>query len=312
MGVKQSAWISDFVFTPGRVRVPSTGADLKLDWLLVSDALRWMTYYALVRVCGWWNGWRRPTGLKLYFTPAPPRPWYIAWAACVWAGIGFAAKPEEAVAAFYFEDQTWGRVEPQTRLHVLNETCTDISKSRVATVFEDVFGYPLAIDPTTWEGIAVEKGEKNGAHDGQVVQCPTARQPGKTYQRLIETGDGVWAHDLRTPCVGGVPILVFVKGKLAAERFSIQNKTVTVKTPAEIFSAEEIATITRFCVAMGLDWGGLDILREKSSGRLFVVDVNKTDTGPAVILSWKDRIRVTSLLADALTKLVRRHLAARP
>jgi hypothetical protein len=286
------------------VRVPGTGADLKLDWLLITDALRWMTYYAMVRVCGWWNGWRRPSGLKLYFTPAPPRPWYIAWAACVWAGIGFAAKPEDADAAFYFKDQTWGRAEPQPRLRVLNGTCTDISKSRVAAVFEDVFGYPLALDPTTWEGIAVEKGEKNGVHDGRLVQCPTARQPGKTYQRLIETGDGIWAQDLRTPCVGGRPVLVFVKGKLAAERFSIQNKTVTVKRPDEVYSDTEIAAITRFCFAMGLDWGGLDILREKISGRLYVVDVNKTDTGPAVILSWKDRIQVTSLLANALKELV--------
>jgi glutathione synthase/RimK-type ligase-like ATP-grasp enzyme len=142
-------------------------------------------------------------------------------------------------------------------------------------------------------------------HDGQIVNCPTARQPGKTYQRLIETGDGAWAEDLRTPCVGGVPVLVFVKAKLAAERFSIQNKTVTVKAPREVFTTEEIATITRFCAAMGVDWGGLDILRERGSGRLYIVDVNKTDTGPAVILSWKDRVRVTSLLADALTKLVR-------
>jgi hypothetical protein len=56
---------------------------------------------------------------------------------------------------------------------------------------------------------------------------------------------------------------------------------------------------------MKLDWGGLDVLREHASGRLYVVDVNKTDTGPAVVLSWRDRARATQLLADALVKMVR-------
>jgi hypothetical protein len=55
---------------------------------------------------------------------------------------------------------------------------------------------------------------------------------------------------------------------------------------------------------MQLDWGGLDVLRERESGRLYVVDVNKTDTGPAVVLSWRDRARATTLLSDALREMI--------
>jgi glutathione synthase/RimK-type ligase-like ATP-grasp enzyme len=78
-----------------------------------------------------------------------------------------------------------------------------------------------------------------------------------------------------------------------------------VKTPEEVFSAAELSQIERFCDAMQLDWGGLDVLREHESGRLYVVDVNKTDTGPAVVLNWRDRAKATRLLAKALTEMVK-------
>jgi hypothetical protein len=45
-------------------------------------------------------------------------------------------------------------------------------------------------------------------------------------------------------------------------------------------------------------------LREHESGRLYVVDVNKTDTGPAVVLSWKDRALATKRLSQALRDMV--------
>ena len=122
---------------------------------------------------------------------------------------------------------------------------------------------------------------------------------------MIKTeGDDGWAYDLRTACVGHKPVVVFLKKKPATARFSIQNTSVVVKAPSEVFSAAELAQLERFCEVMQLDWGGLDVLRERESGRLFVVDVNKTDTGPAVVLGWGDRRRATALLADALVKMM--------
>jgi hypothetical protein len=181
----------------------------------------------------------------------------------------------------------------------------DVSKTAVARAMEQAFGYPLAVDPKSFVGEVVEKGEGNGLHDGRVVACPTARVAGKAYQKLIVTegADGA-AIDLRTVCVGGRPVVVFVKQKPPGARFSIQNTSVVVRTPAEVFSGEDIAQIVRFCAVMQLDWAGLDVLRETSSGKLYVVDVNKTDTGPAVVLSWADRARATNMMAGALKRLV--------
>ncbi len=299
------AWIKDFQLVDGYVHVKSTGVRFKNDWQLWQDIGRWFTYYAFVRLHGLKAHLTGKTGPRIYFAPHNPRPWYIIWAATIWGGMRFASSPEAADATFYFEDQTQALPPPPRHARAFNFGVGDVSKTYVAEAMERAFGYPLALDPTTHVGEAVEKGEGNGLHDGHLVQCPTARLDGKSYQRVIKTeGEDGWATDLRTACVGGKPVVVFVKKKPASARFSIQNTSVVVQTPEDAFSPAERTQIERFCAEMKLDWGGLDVLREHESGRLYVVDVNKTDTGPAVVLSWKDRARATTLLSNALRQMI--------
>jgi len=299
-------WGFDFRLVDGYVHVKSTGVSFKNDWQLWADIWRWFTYYLFVRLHGAWVRLTQPRGPRIWFTPHRPRPWYIVWAAMVWGGFEFASSPEHADAAFYFEDRTIAVPPQQQHEKAFNFAVADVSKSRVAQAMERAFGYPLAINPATHAGEAVEKGEGNGLHDGRLVECPIAPAPGKAYQRLIETeaADG-WALDLRTACVAGRPVVVFAKTKPAAARFSIQNTGVAVKMPEAVFSAAEISQLESFCAEMKLDWAALDVLREHESGRLYVVDVNKTDTGPAVVLNWKDRARATRLLSEALRLMVR-------
>ncbi len=300
---QRGAWVKDFRLEDGYVHVKSTGVRFKNDLQLWSDIARWLTYYTFVRVRGAWTRLTAPPGPRIWFTPHRPRPWYIVWAAVVWGGMRFARSPTDADAEFYFEDRTIAAPPAPGHARALNFGCGDVSKSKVAAVMEAAFGYPLALDPARHVGEAVEKGEGNGLHDGRLVVCPTPPQPDKAYQRVIKTeGADGWAYDLRTACVGRRPVVVFVKRKSAAARFSIQNTSVIVRAPEEVFSDEEIAQLSRFCEMMQLDWGGLDVLREHESGRLYVVDVNKTDTGPAVVLSWRDRARATQMLSDALRR----------
>ncbi len=302
---QRGLWLGDFRLEDGRILVKSTGVWINNDLQLWRDIGRWLTYYAFVRLHGLWLRLTREPGPRVWFTPYAPRPWYILWAAMVWGGLRFARGPEHADAAFYFEDQTLAMPPPPGHARHFNFGCADVSKSKVAEVMERAFGYPLAIDPLSHVGPAVEKGEGNGLHDGRVVQCPLPPAPGKAYQRIIatEAEDG-WAYDLRTACVGKKPIVVFVKKKPASARFSIQNTSVAVKAPGEVFSQAELAQIEHFCGEMQLDWGGLDVLRERAGGRIYVVDVNKTDTGPAVVLNWRDRAKATQLLAAALRDMV--------
>lgn len=171
-------------------------------------------------------------------------------------------------------------------------------------MFGEVFGYPLALDPAVWVGNAVEKSEANGAHDGRVVACPRAAVPGKTYQRVIDTvrADG-FAYDLRTHCVGGKPVVVWIKRRNPAARFAPPSLGVTRHTPEAVFGANERALIGAFARAMRADWCGLDILRD-ADGRIYVVDVNKTDAGPINALSLADKLTSTAILARALLAMV--------
>ncbi|MDP3659838.1 hypothetical protein [Phenylobacterium sp.] len=304
---RRGFWFRDFRIRRGRVRVFDTGADLALDRTLVREAAIWLGYHLVVRARSWLLMLSGREGPRIWFTPNRPRPWYLVWSALAWLGGRVATSPQEADAHFAFEDATWA-APPSTP--ALNGQCPDISKSRVAEVFEQVFGYPLTVDPALWTGPAVEKGELNGAHDGRIVACPTPAEPGRCYQRLVDTSDGTFTYDLRTPCIGGRPAAVWIKRKPARARFSIHNLAVTLHRPEAVFSVDELASIERFCAAMNLDWGGLDILRDRLSGRIYIVDVNKTDVGPIIALSWRDKLRSTELLAAALARLLERSSAA--
>lgn len=299
-------WASDFEFARGRVRVRKTGADLKIDRALLADVRAWAACYAPVRLMGAWRRLTRP-GPRVWFTPDQPRPWYLVWNAATWSGVRFAKTPQQADAAFYFDDSTLGRAPRLGPERRINYDCTDVSKSRVAAAFEAAFGYALAVDPTTWTGQAVEKGENNGAHDGRLVQCPTVPLPGRTYQRVVDNSDGDFVDDLRTPVVGGRPRAVFIKRRPLADRFANFNTRVTLTTPEAVFSADEIERLSAMAAELRMDWGGFDVLRDRISGKIYVVDANKTDMGPPLALPLKDKLRATAVLAAAF-----RELAAAP
>jgi hypothetical protein len=301
---RRATWLSDFSVSNGRLKVHDTGADLALDATLIGEALVWLGYHVIVRVRSWAMRLARPNAPRVWFAPAAPRPWYLVWAAMAWAGIRITNDPASAQAAFAFEDLTWISALAPPLLPAFNYRCLDVSKSKVAAVFEQVFGYPLAVDPRTWNGPSVDKAELNGVHDGRIVDCPAPREAGRHYQRLIDTSDGAFTYDLRTACVGGRPVVVWKKRKPLADRFSIHNLSVTTHLPDEVFSAEELALIGRFLAEMRADWAGLDILRDRLSGRIYIVDVNKTDVGPIIALSLADKLRSTAMLARALNAML--------
>lgn len=297
-------WLADFRFAGGRVRVLDTAANLEIDRHLIGDALVWLGFHVIVRTRAWLMLLLNPGAPRVWFAPHQPRPWYLVWSAMAWAGIRMAAQPEDADATFAFEDATWGEKQIPAVLPAFNYLCPDVSKSHVARVFEASFGYPLSIDPMTWNGPAVEKGELNGAHDGRIVECPTRPLPGRHYQRLIDTCQDGMAHDLRTACVGRRPVAVWIKQKPAADRFAIYNSSVTLHEPATVFSGDELDAIGRFLVAMHIDWAGLDILRDRNSGKIYIVDVNKTDVGPIIALSLRDKLRSIAILARAFEQMI--------
>ena len=257
-------WLGDFGWEGGRLVLRQTDVRLIPDKHVVAELGHWIAYLLLLSCVAVLARLRPRRRLAILFTPQPARPWYLARGAALWAGVRSARREADADIAFYFEDSTAGS-PPPSRVPVLNGRCKNISKSHAARVFERVFGRPLSVDPRVFDGEMVEKSEKNGVHDGRVVVGSRLPRPGYVYQRCVDTSDarGV-CRDLRTVCVGGRPIVVWEKEKAAGSRFSINNRRAVLREPGEVFSAVELDGIRRFCLAMGLDWGGLDILRDRA------------------------------------------------
>ena len=298
-------WFSDLQFHwDASITVRSTGVRITLKDLTAGELLRFFGYLSLVLWQGLKARLKPGRKFRVWFTPARPRPWYVVWSATTLAGVRLAQNEQEADAVFYFEDVTVGRPPRLACGEPINGGCGDISKSRVAAAFERAADYELALDPRTHSGIAVEKGEGNGLHDGRLVTCPTRPLRDKTYQRFIDSSDGETAFDYRTTIINRRPLFVLVKTKSAIDRFSIHNATVTFQRLEAVFSVSEVALITRFAEEMKLDWAAIDVLRDRVSNRIYIVDVNKTDTGPAVDLSRDDREKLKAAITSGFLELI--------
>lgn len=302
----RGSFLGDFAWERGAIRVRKTGARIPLDGALLHEIAVWSAFCVVLTALSMAGLFGR-AGPRMAFLPDRPRPWYLVRVALMAAGGRVVRDPAQADLVMQFEDAVEGwhappRAVPPAAL--LNFSAGDIRKSRVAAAFEQAFGYPLTLDPATGAGLAVEKSEGNGVHDGRCIMRPCPPRPGFVYQRFIDTQaeDGL-VEDLRTPTVAGRPVAVFIKRRRPEARFSNDNLDCVLRRPEDVFCPEEIEAIGRFCAFLGLDWGGLDILRDRADGRLYVVDANKTDMGPPIALPLRDKLRAVRALAAALRAL---------
>lgn len=303
------AFFSDFEFSGGGILAKETGAQIRWSPEFARDALRIASFIGLVqgvRAARVVKG-REPRA-RISFFPRKPHSYYAIWPVCQLADVKIVDAPAEADLHFYFEDREF-RTAP---LHApsdrpaFNIGCHDIRKSVVSRVFEEVFGYSLTIDPEIHQGLAVEKSEANGKHDGRIVSCPLdAPRSDRVYQRLVDnTFDGRDFVDIRTPVVGGKAPFVYLKRRTRDLRFSNENHRVDLVPVDALLSNEEQEKIAAFTRAMALDFGGLDVLRDREDGRIYIVDANKTDMGPPSALSGDDKLKAMRGMADAFAALV--------
>ena len=296
-------WLSDFEYSDGAFLVKKTGHRVPARLSLISDFATWFSFYTVTQA---WRTWRRLTGHKrptIAFYPDAPRPWYFIWPVVHAAGAKLVKDTSEADIVFHFDDSTLvnNEVPPAREDAVLvNFDCHDISKSRVASAFETAAGYDLKVDPTAHKGLMVEKSEINAAHDGRILTGPASPAPGKTYQRLVNNEiDGGLVEDLRCCIVGGEPTIVFRKRRPVARRFLNENTQIVLDTPRNCYTQDEIHVISAFVREIGLDWGGVDVLRDRDTGKIFIVDANKTDMGPPIALRLGLKLRSTRQMARA-------------
>jgi hypothetical protein len=299
-------WLKDFEFGLTGLTVRKTGARVPYSPSVIREVSAWFSYFFAAQKIE-----PATPHFTIAFAPERARPWYLIWAVARAAGAKLAKDAAHADVIMHFEDATFSPNDPPAKqkpgARLVNFGCRDVSKSNVARACARAFGNPLAVDPAVHVGPAVEKSEINAAHDGRIVQCPTAPVPGRVYQRVIDNRalDLGLVEDLRTCTVGGKPVVVFIKRRPVSKRFLNTNAEVLMRAPEEVFSQEEMAQIGAFTREIGLDWGGVDVLRDRAEGRLYIVDANKTDMGPPITLNLPDKLEATRRLARAFRDFVR-------
>lgn len=185
----------------------------------------------------------------------------------------------------------------------LNAQCRDISKKRVQSLFEEVFGYPLAVDPLTYRGECVMKSNENYAHDGEVIKCPVQKTNDDfVYQKLINNRFGnKFVEDIRIPFFKDKIPFVILKYRHFDNRFAGYFKSIMADVD-KILSQDEIKNIIRYSQKIGLEYGELDALRDKNDGRIYIVDVNNTPASPRYF-SLKEYWRVLKNMAESFEEI---------
>ncbi|HZZ65755.1 MAG TPA: glycosyltransferase [Candidatus Baltobacteraceae bacterium] len=250
---------------------------------------------------------RRPRSIYVFpsrmdrFQPAET---YVAWK--VFAACGLAVQtrdPSKACIAIAWNPSTTYALDERQcsslaqRMRVLNSRCTDIRKSTVGSHFREVFGYALEVDPRTYEGPMVCKSENNGKHDGNVVKGPLKNPlPGYLYQRFVSNPTPLGNAEYRVFIVGQKAVAVYLAHAPMDNRFGF-GKHPEMTTLEQCFSAQERERINAFCARIGLDFGGLDILRDADDGRIYISDCNNTVTGPSNKLTIRQQFGVINTIA---------------
>ena len=168
---------------------------------------------------------------------------------------------------------------------VLNNRCNDISKNKINSTFEEVFGYSLSVDPRKHRGKCVMKLNWNALHKGKIIECPVESiDDDFVYQKLVrnELEDG-HVEDMRVPVFGIKTPFVYLKYRAVKDRFVDRvhtNTKATIAEVADVLSDEELKNIHRFCARIGMDYGEVDVLRDSGDRRIYIVDANNTPSGP--------------------------------
>jgi len=260
----------------------------------------------------------RPIQQPVYFYPEGPHPYTVCYRTLHRLGISPKRAwptPQTPGVIFVWQDDTFVPEPTADALRhaagsvMVNGRCLDISKARVDAVHQQVLGYSLAVDPKTFMGKMVVKSDLNGEHDGHEVSGPIASpSPGSVYQRVVNNRpnrlpppltDQKVVCDIRVAVFGGQPGFAYLKYRPLESRFSNTNSFVEITPLQAVFSSHELEQIGAFCLAIGLDMGEIDVVRDTADGRIYILDVNKTPLGPPSALPEAQREQAIEMYCQA-------------
>jgi hypothetical protein len=128
-------------------------------------------------------------------------------------------------------------------------------------------------------------------------------QEKKSYNVYIDnTFEKNFVIDYRIPFIGELSSFCYEKKSHISNRFALKNHSVKVLQTKNIFTSEELDKITFVCNLMKLDYGEIDCLIDVDTKKIYVIDINKTPTGPPKELSLKKKIDVIIAMSTSFIK----------
>ena len=178
-------------------------------------------------------------------------------------------------------------------IKIINEHLENIKKDHIDDVFTKVFGYSLRLDPTTHRGMCGVKSTQNAIHFMKLIECPIKAYQVDNEPRYSKSGEPHYRmyvkfidtriskdriRDWRIVVMGNKPVYLFEKHiesdcltHVAKDKYF---KVFGYEDWESKFSAEEVDNIKAFILRANIDFGEIDILRDNSTGLIYIIDIN--------------------------------------
>lgn len=94
---------------------------------------------------------------------------------------------------------------------------------------------------------------------------------------MINNENKEWGiYDIRTPIFNQTIPFVLIKCKDESKRFKDSFTSSLIRETSSIFTPSEISQIIEFCKKLKFDYGELDILKDLSDDKIYIIDANNT------------------------------------
>jgi hypothetical protein len=233
-------------------------------------------------------------------------------------------RDEDITHAFHWDYKNSNELSEEMRIveargvHIINGRCNNVKKDHLDYEFERVFGYSIMVDPTTHRGTCIKKSTQQAVHNGKFVQCPikpheydsrviksvSGETHRRLYQKLIDTRFEMdKLREVRVPIIGSTIPTLFIKELGVKSTFHPYEenyyKVYTARNFDEWLSMSEVDKLFELSRNLGLEFGELDVLRDNSTGLIYVVDVNNIPMG-SLFNKLDDREQIITYMSNVL------------
>lgn len=237
--------------------------------------------------------------------PSKPWPVYTLWNMAKVCGFNLEnGKSNNNGITIVFEDRTQidkAALPPEASTWI-NGRCLDIRKSTVAKLYTEISHRSLLVNPKEYKDQMVQKLEKNGTHSGKIIHGPITKiLANYVYERLInnETNNESEIKDMKVVIVGSQIPLIYEIYRDKNKRFKSYGRDTKIASTDGLLSKNEQEEILTIANKIGLDFGEMDVLRDKANSHIYIVDINKTTVSPPADLTFAERTKALRIIGRA-------------